>query len=49
MVKYLRPETLFNATKFQSYINEITIANSLPITSSDGHCIDLSKIFMPHD
>ena len=21
--KYLRPETLFNATKFESYINEI--------------------------
>ena len=27
MEKYLRPETLFNTTKFESYINEVNFAD----------------------
>ena len=27
MEKYLRPETLFNASKFESYINEVDLAD----------------------
>jgi uncharacterized phage protein (TIGR02220 family) len=42
MKKYLRPETLFNKTKFESYVNELPVAQeSKPLTQEE---LNMKKI-----